>query len=331
MSFLFKNISFNKRTGTVFSITPFCINQKNISLKAENNYFVRTLKLLEFKNLTKEWTGREGWNSGIHEYSPFYNACPNGHKGLFTINNQLIASLSAVRYSKDFVFLGIFIVDPNYRSLGIGEILARSVLEELEDGTLLGLNGVKEQVGNYQKKYGFIPYHNNFRFSGILKIQKFKNDSFKSDKKIKIIGKGSLDINQLIDYDASVFSYTREVFLRQWIKMPESYLLAATEEDKICGYCVVSKCLNGNKIAPFFAENDEIAKNLSMSLASKFNGKLMQMDIPETNQPAIKLATQFGLYKVFETKRMYKGETELVEKLDKEINQVYSLTSLEIG
>ncbi len=55
------------------------------------------------------------------------------------------------------------------------------------------------------------------------------------------------------------------------------------------------------------------------------------MDIPETNKSAIKLATQFGLHKTFETKRMYKGEEKLIDKHSKEINQIYSLTSLEIG
>ncbi len=248
---------------------------KNGSFITKNNFFVRTLKLLEFKKITKEWTGREGWNSGIYEYLPFYTACPHGHKGLFSNDNQLIASLSAVRYAKDFVFLGLFIVDPNYREVGIGEILAKTVLTELEEGTLLGLNGVKQQVGNYQRKYGFKPYHDNFRFSGRLKPQGFKNDFFEFGEKIKIIGQENLDINQLIEYDTSVFSYNREIFLRKWIDMPGSYLLAATEKDKICGYGVVSKCLNGVKIAPLFAKNEKIAKNLCESFASKFNGKLI--------------------------------------------------------
>ncbi|OJA01033.1 hypothetical protein BEV13_00975 [Rickettsiella grylli] len=296
-----------------------------------NNFFVRTLTFWEFKKVTKEWTGREGWNSGAHEYVPFYSICPNGHKGLFTNNNQLIASLSAVRYAKDFSFLGIFIVDPTYRQLGIGEILAKTVLTELKDCALLGVNGVKQQVGNYQRKYGFMPYHNNFRFSGRVKSQTFKNDFCKPEKELKIRGQENVDVNQLIDYDANVFLYHREDFLKKWIKMPESYLLVAVEKEKICGYGVVSQCLSGNKIAPLFAKNERIAKKLYESFAYKFNGKLMQMDIPETNLSAVKLATQCGLYKTFETTRMYKGAAHLVKEKNKEAHQVYALTSLEIG
>ena len=57
----------------------------------------------------------------------------------------------------------------------------------------------------------------------------------------------------------------------------------------------------------------------------------MQLDIPEPNESAIKLATQFGLYKTLETKRMYKGESKLIQEQNLKNDQIYSLTSLEIG
>ncbi len=44
-----------------------------------------------------------------------------------------MASLSAVRYSKDLAYLGIYIVDPNYREQGLGQILVKATLEELAD------------------------------------------------------------------------------------------------------------------------------------------------------------------------------------------------------
>lgn len=299
------------------------------STQGENKFSIRTLQLLEFEKVIKVWAKKEGWNPGIYEYLPFYKACQGGHKGLFLNNNQLIASLSAVRYSKDFAFLGIYMVDPSYREQGVGERLAKTVLSELQSCSLMGLNGVKQQVGNYQRKYGFMPFYNNFRFSGIFKSKMYT--ILEPKEKIKIIGREDLVINQLIDFDANVFSFVRESFLRKWIEMPESYLLAAVENEKICGYGVVSKCVNGYKIAPFFAKNEKIAKALYDGFYLRFKDKLMQLDIPETNQSAIKLATQFGLYKTLETKRMYKGETKLIDEQNSKIDQVYSLTSLEIG
>src|SRR5436190_4055103 len=317
------------------SLNPIKNFYPAFSVQAKTEFSIRTLQLLEFEKVIKVFAKNEEWNPGIYDYLPFYSAYQDGHKGLFSNNNQLIASLSAARYSRDFAFLGIYIVDPSYREKGVGERLAKTVLSELESCSLLGLNGVKQQVGNYQRKYGFRTDYNNLRFSGTLKPPLRK--SLEPEEKIKIIGQENLNINQLIDFDASVFSFPRESFLWKWLEMPESFLLAAIKDvasidkKKICGYGVVSKCVSGYKIAPFFAKNEKIAKALYDGFSSRFKGKLMQVDIPEPNQSAIKLATQFGLYKTLETKRMYKGTNKLVDELNSKIDQVYSLTSLEMG
>lgn len=302
---------------------------RTFSVQAESKFIIRPLQLLEFEKVIKVWARKEGWNPGIHDYVPFHKAYPDAHKGLFSNKNQLIASLSAVPYSKNYAFFGIYIVDQTNREQGVGERLAKKVLSEFESYSSLGLNGVKQQVENYQRKYGFKPFHSNFRFSGIFNSQ--IDRSLKPAEKIKIIGREDLVINELIDFDAKVFTFVRESFLRKWLEMPESYVLAAVEDEKICGYGVVSQCVNGYKIAPFFAKNEKIAKALYDGFYSRFKDKLIQLDIPETNPSAIKLATQFGLYPTLETKRMYKGESKSINEQNSKMDQVYSLTSLEIG
>ncbi|MGA7536797.1 MAG: hypothetical protein WBV88_05665, partial [Candidatus Rickettsiella isopodorum] len=56
---------------------------------------------------------------------------------------------------------------------------------------------------------------------------------------------------------------------------------------------------------------------------------IVQLDVPENNQTAVKLATQLGFYKTFETTRMYKSEEPLIEKPSN--SNVYAITTLEIG
>jgi Acetyltransferase (GNAT) domain/Acetyltransferase (GNAT) family len=293
------------------------------------NFSMRSLKISEFKEILSNWAVKEGWNPGKHEYLPFYLANLNGHKGIF-FNDKIIASLSAVRYSKDLAYLGIYIVDPNYREQGVGQILAKATLKELADCPLIGINAVQQQVSNYQRKYGFVSSHSNSRWTGEFKIQN-NFVSRRSEMDIKIVGRDGLDINELIDYDASIFSVPRVKFLRKWIEMPESYLLAAIKSEKICGYGVISKCINGYKIAPLFANDKEIAQRLYASFAYILQGKrnIVQLDVPENNQTAVKLATQFGLYKTFETRRMYKSKEPLIEEPNN--SNVYAITTLEIG
>lgn len=241
LAFVKANIQSNRRF--------FSLITRNTSLD-KDDFSMRSLKIFEFKEILSNWAVKEGWNPGKHEYLPFYLASLNGHKGLF-LNDKIIASLSAVRYSKDLAYLGIYIVDPDYREQGLGQILAKATLEELADCPLIGINAVQQQVGNYQRKYGFSSFHINSRWTGVFKIP--NNFSLrKSETDIKIISKESLDISKLIDYDANIFSVPRPNFLRKWIEMPESCLLAAMKNEKICGYGVISKCIDGYKIAPDF-------------------------------------------------------------------------------
>jgi ribosomal protein S18 acetylase RimI-like enzyme len=318
--FSFANIKSDRRFFSEIS--------KNIVL-TKSNFSMRSLKIFEFKEILSNWAVKEGWNPGKHEYLPFYLTSLNGHKGLF-LNERIIASLSTVRYSKDLAYLGIYIVDPNFREQGLGQILVKATLEELTDCSLIGINAVQQQVRNYQRKYGFTSFHINSRWTGEFKMQ--PNFALRcSEMDIKIVGRERLDINELIDYDASIFSVPRVKFLRKWIEMPESYLLAAIKNEKICGYGVISKCRQGYKIAPLFANDKEIAQKLYASFAYFLQEKqaIVQLDVPENNQTAVKLATQLGFYKTFETTRMYKSKEPLIEKPSN--SNVYAITTLEIG
>lgn len=299
----------------------------------KSNLSTRSLKIDEFKEILGNWAVKEGWNPGKYEYLPFYLASLKGHKGLF-FNDKIIASLSAVRYSKDLAYLGIYIVDPNYREQGLGQILVKAALEELADCPLIKINAVQQQANNYQRKYGFIPFHSIFRLAGKLKIQ----NNFvlsKSAMDIKIVVKEDLNINKLIDYDASIFSVPRPKFLRKWIEMPESHLLVAIKNQKICGYGVISKCIEGYKIAPLFANDEEIARKLYVSFAYLLQGKqtIVQVDVPENNQAAVKLVMEFGLKKIFTTIRMCKNNKSIInEPSDRNNNsKEFSPISLEIG
>jgi hypothetical protein len=311
---------------------------------------IRPLELFEFRKVLKNWAVKEGWNPGQYEYLSFYRASPNGHRGLF-FDNKLIASLSSIRYPKseipysksairysDLAYLGLYIVDPQYRNKGIGQILAKSTLKELADCSLIGINAVREQEESYKKNFGFVPSFTISRWSGFFT---FKNNILEpeTDMEIKIVGKNKINIEQLIEYDAGVFGVHRAAFLRKWIEMPESYLLVAIQNQKICGYALMIKCFQGYKLAPLFANNEGIAKKLYASFACFLKKPtLMQLDIPDGNQLARELAYEFNLARSFTIVRMYKPNE--LEKNKKEMHEligeqnkteIHAVTSLEMG
>lgn len=269
------------------------------------------------------WAAKEGWNPGKYEVEPLYVADSTGYH-LLEIDGEPVASLASVKHSQNFAFLGLYIVKPEYRGKGYGKLLWDIVMGTLKDCTTLGLNGVIDQVENY-KRSGFMPATLNTRWRGRPSLKFFGNINNTVLNNISVTKDFSL--TSMIDYDAKIFANPRAVFLSQWLKMPESHVLAAIEGGVLRGYGSLSVSEEGYKVAPLFADNEAIAEKLYVALCHYTANKgYIQIDTNENNPFAAALAKRFGLEKMFDTLCMYKGVAPGME--DKKI---FGLTTLEIG
>ena len=82
--------------------------------------------LLKIKTMTPEqvdtavgWAEAEGWNPGLHDARCYPKADNGGFIGGF-LQDQMIGSISAMRYSHDFGFIGFYMVQLPYRGQGYG-------------------------------------------------------------------------------------------------------------------------------------------------------------------------------------------------------------------
>ncbi len=64
-----------------------------------------------------EWAAKEGWNPGLYDADCYYAA---DSKGFFIglIHDELVATISAIRYGSSFGFIGFYIVKPEFRGHG---------------------------------------------------------------------------------------------------------------------------------------------------------------------------------------------------------------------
>lgn len=92
------------------------------------------------------------------------------------------------------------------------------------------------------------------------------------------------------------------------------------------GYGLLRPCRLGFKIGPLFADTPEIADELYRSLASHATGSLVFLDLPVCNKEALALAERYGMTRVFETERIYRGAPPVLP-----LDQIYGITSFELG
>ncbi|MCL9776829.1 GNAT family N-acetyltransferase [Vibrio methylphosphonaticus] len=263
-----------------------------------------------------EWASKEGWNPGLNDVSNYYRADPTGFL-VGVLDGEPIACISVVRYDDSFGFLGFYIVKPEYRGLGYGWKIWQRGMAYL-NGCNIGLDGVVEQQDNYRRS-GFVLSHRNIRYEGIT--QRYEGEQN------RIIKVSQLDDCKVIDYLDAFFPTQRVAFNRAWLNQPNSEAFAYLDGGDITGIGVARECHNGYKIAPLFADNAEVARQLYRRLISELNkGMPVYLDVPENNPAAVELAQQHQMTPNFETARMYSKSAP-----DIQLGRTYGVTSFEIG
>ncbi|MEM9264075.1 MAG: GNAT family N-acetyltransferase [Cyanobacteria bacterium P01_F01_bin.13] len=266
-------------------------------------------------NLAIDWAASEGWNPGLHDADCFYGADPTGFLMGF-LEDEPIASISAVKYGKSFGFIGFYIVRPGFRGQGYGLAIWNAALDYLKDCNI-GLDGVVAQQENYVKS-GFGLAYRNIRYQGIGNGEVDASDCVSLD---------ALPIETVLEYDRRFFPEVRSHFTQCWIAQPNSHAIGVVQAQTLMGYGVLRPCRSGYKIGPLFANTAAIGDKIFRTLVAKVpKGSPFYLDVPEANSDALALAKRHGMTHVFETARMYtQGAPELPLK------RIFGVTTFELG
>ena len=287
-----------------------------VSYLFENKQVTIKLMTRDQVDLAIEWARQEGWNPGIHDAECFYNTDPNGFF-VVKLSDEVIGSVSIVKYSEDYAFGGFYIIRPDVRHSGIGSIVYK-FFETYSKNLNVGIDGVLYMQSTYQN-HGLIFSHKNIRYTTIS-----PPTTNLSDRCTKIKPK---DLSKITDFDAEFFSTPRSKFLECWLFQKDTHALMVTDDsNEICGYGVIRKCFQGHKIGPLFAKTPDVAAAILKSLMYIVPDEEVFLDVPEPNISAINLAKQNNMEPVFATVRMY---TKYIPALP--IDKIYGVTSFELG
>ncbi len=265
------------------------------------------------------WANQEGWNPGPYDADIFWVTDPDGFYGYYQ-NGDLIAGGFIVSYNEEFGFMGGFIVNPQYRSLGIGRKLwyqrRDMLLSRLNEGASIGMDGILAMQPFYEKG-GFEIAFRDERYQKI-------GEKFEIDTNISTIN--DEDIESILTYDKQCFGFSRPQFLIPWLKQPKGKTFKYVENGKLTGYAFVRKANTGYKICPLFADNYTIAEELYKACLNSVAGESLFIDVPMINQAAIDLIKSYNTTNVFECARMYYGKAP-----DVKIDKIFGMTTLEVG
>jgi len=283
-------------------------------------YRIRTISQSELASVLIPRIWEEGWNPGIHDETTFYHADPQGFM-VGELDDEPIATLSAVRYSDQFGFMGCYTVRARFRGQGYGLALHEAGRAHLH-GCVQGGDGVLENVKKYEhigRKFAY----RNARYGGVKNTLHWKALA-------SVEGISETFWKHIEEMDAACFPAPRTEFLRQWINQPDSHavvLPAADGTSAINGFGVIRRCYRGWKIGPLLARESWSAGRIFEALVDRIPyGDEYFLDVPEPNFAAKILAHQHHMRQVFATARMYTGNFPQVR-----MNWIYGGTTFELG
>ena len=275
--------------------------------------------------LVISWAAEEGWNPGLYDAECFYAADENGFL-IGLLNGEPIASISAVKYSETFGFIGFYMVRPAFRGRGYGWRIWQAGLDYLQ-GRTIGLDGVVEQQENYLKS-GFTLAHRNTRYEGVCTAT--NSDAFSqkiAEDNYQLVDLSSVSLKAVANYDRDIFLCDRSAFLNRWINSPHHQSVGLIQAQQLLGYGVLRPCQQGYKIGPLFANEPEAAELIFLALRSRVElNAPFYLDVPNANALAVALAKKYQMASVFETARMYAPKT-----LDLPLHHIFGITTFELG
>ena len=283
------------------------------------NLHIRRLQQTELA-IPLAWAASEGWNPGLHDATCFYAADPQGFL-VGEIEQEAVVTLSAVRYSDQFSFIGLYIVKPEYRHhTNYAMKIGRVGLDYLA-GTTMGLDGVVAQESHYAHLFGFQLSHHNLRY----RIQGLEQTQ--AHMMSYVVPLIDLPFSLIENYDRQCFPASRNAFLRAWISQEQTVAYGVVCDGVLQGFGVRRACVEGYKIGPLFADTLAVAETLLQALCHNVPPtQAIYWDIPENNREAMRLADHLALPKMFETVRMYRGAQPQIAQ-----HKVFGVTSFELG
>jgi ribosomal protein S18 acetylase RimI-like enzyme len=211
-----------------------------------------------------------------------------------------IGTTTTFIYQNRFSWIGMVLVDPAYRGLGIGKMLLKKAVAFAQTKGTVRLDATPQGKKLYETM-GFVAEREMVRVE-----RKANNGYIDSNTVSKPILPGI--VNQLIEYDSLVFGANRAIVIRDLFHRNQQYAFFIKRKGKISGYCLGRSGSNFEQIGPILAETAEDARDLLQSSLAYCGSKPVIVDTFTENKGWLNILYSLGFYTQRPFTRMYLGE-----------------------
>ena len=243
-----------------------------------------------------------GWNQTAADWNRLLDASP---KGCFVaeVEGKVCGTATTISFENKFAWIGMVLVDPEYRSRGIGTNLLERTIEHLDQQKIptMKLDATPQGKPLYEK-LGFVTEYGIERW--VLK-RAHHVDLENVDSKRVLLSPAQLE--SIVGKDREVFGADRSSLLRSLYGETPNYAMSVWNGGTLQGYAFGRKGSFADHLGPWMAENSAAARPLLHGFLAHSSRETLIVDCLTANAVALELLRTSGFRYARTLTRMVRG------------------------
>jgi len=269
------------------------------------NFKLRTMTAEDVPRAT-QLKDAAGWNQTTTDWTRFLSASPEGCF-VAEYRGDIIGTSATIIYGGRFAWIGMVIVDKQYRGQGVGIALLERAIHFLDSQRVPTMKLDATPQGK--------PLYEKFGFIGEYDIERWMlNRTVKEN----VLENGPISIDDVLLIDREVFGADRSGLLRYIAQEAPHLTLADQQAGKITGYSFGRLGSRADHMGPWVAHNEDAAERLLNLFLLRSSRELIFVDCLRLNPWAVPLVKAHGfefsrpLTRMFRGTNGYAGQVELL-------------------
>ena len=208
-----------------------------------------------------------------------------------------------MRCGPRLAWIGMVLVDPDFRRRGIGTRLAEIVVDYLRGCPTVGLDATPAGRKIYER-LGFKEEY------GVLRMRAERAPEIAQPPgPLQPLGVG--DLEAITSLDRRAFGGDRQPVLEDFLRRAPESAWQLVRAGRVSGFCLGRPGAHSHQIGPLIAQADEDAVLLAGAALSRLECEPVIMDVPEARTGLREWLGRHGFVVTRTFARMYRGEAPL--------------------
>jgi len=246
-----------------------------------------------------------GWNQTVADWRRFLDADAEG-TFVAEFESRIVGTVATITYEHQIAWIGMMLVDPEFRRRGIGEGLMRRALDTLQarEVPVIGLDATP--MGQ--------PLYERLGFVATSKLHRWSLDRAPSETATNVPGETAatpaIDLTAMCERDRAAFGADRSPLIRSFFQEhPERVLSVSSPESSSHAAVIARRGTASDHLAAWMAETQHHAASVLDRALARTSQPGVIVDVPADHPWAGAILTERGFRIARNLTRMYVGDS----------------------